>query len=283
MLDVATEWQRSCGVPALASETRVVPVDRHSVVNRRGRSHRASLRCLCRHHLGVVERDLNWPDCVNIRDLGGIVTADGGKTAVGAVVRADNVRRLTTDGWEKARAYGVRTILDLRSDGERKQDPPMPPDFDVVAVSLFDDFDGNPAYRADLGVRLAGADVRHGYRVFYSEALIRNADKFANALRAIADARGGGILAHCVGGKDRTGVFAALLLRLVNVPMPAVVADYERSEVRLGVVDSAPAGVIEEVIRTVETRHGNVVSFFLHAGATRAEVSRVRQRLRAHF
>jgi protein-tyrosine phosphatase len=231
----------------------------------------------------VSERDLNWPDCVNIRDLGGIVTADGGRTAVGAVVRADNVRRLTPDGWERARAHGVRTILDLRSEGEREQDPPVPPDLDVVAVSLFDDFDSNPAYRADLGVRLTGADVREQYRALYSEALARNANEFANALRAIADARDGGILAHCVGGKDRTGVLAALLLRLVNVPMHAVVADYERSEVRLGVVDSAPVGVIEEVIRATEARHGNVDGFFVHAGATRAEVSLVRQRLRAHF
>jgi protein tyrosine/serine phosphatase len=186
-----------------------------------------------------VVRDLEWPDCVNVRDLGGLPTADGPSTAFGAVIRADNPRRLTAEGWSKAREYGVHTILDLRSAGERRGDAPVPGDLDVVSVSLFDDFDSNAAYRDDLGVRLSDADIVEQYRVLYTEALVRNAHEFGLALRAVAEARDGGILIHCVGGKDRTGVLAALLLRLVDVPIPAVVADYEWSERRLGVADSA--------------------------------------------
>jgi protein-tyrosine phosphatase len=103
---------------------------------------------------------------------------------------------------------------------------------------------------------------------------------FATALAMIADARPGGVLMHCAGGKDRTGVLAALLLRLVGVPLSAVAQDYERSEHRLGAADSAPGGVIDKVIGAVETEHGSVDGFFLAAGATEADVERVRQRLR---
>jgi protein-tyrosine phosphatase len=227
----------------------------------------------------VVARDLDWPYCVNIRDLGGLATADGVETAFGALIRADNVRRLTSEGWDKARAYGVRTVLDLRSAGERRDDALVPSDVEVVTVSLFDDFDSNAAYRADLGVRLSGADAAEQYRTLYSEALVRNADEFGNALGAIANAAEGGILIHCAGGKDRTGVLAALLLRIVDVPMPVVEADYERSEERLGIVDTAPSGVIAQVITALEEQHTSIEGYFRDLGVSKADVSRVRQRL----
>ena len=228
----------------------------------------------------AVERDLDWAGCVNVRDLGGLSTADGGATVSRAIVRADNVRRLTERGWMEARNYGIRTILDLRSDGERADDAAVPPDFDVVALSLFDDFDSDPAYRAELERRLAGCDVSEAYRVLYTEALHRNRTLFATALEVIANAREGGVLIHCAAGKDRTGLLAALLLRLVGVPTSAVADDYEHSERRLGMADAAPTGVIDRVIETVETQHGSVETFFLAAGATPVDIERVRQRLR---
>jgi protein-tyrosine phosphatase len=228
----------------------------------------------------AVQRDLDWDGCVNVRDLGGLAAAGGGAIVSRAIVRADNVRRLTEKGWMEARNYGIRTILDLRSDGERADDSAAPPNFDVIAVSLFDDFDSDPAYRAELERRLAGCDVREAYRVLYTEALRRNRRLFATAVEVIANARPGGVLIHCAAGKDRTGLLAALLLRLAGVPISTVADDYEHSERRLGTADSAPAGVIDKVIETVETEHGSVEAFFLDAGATPVDVERVRQRLR---
>jgi hypothetical protein len=149
----------------------------------------------------------------------------------------------------------------------------------VVTLSLFDDFDGDDAYRADLGRRLAGRDVAEQYRTLYLEALERNAARFAEALAAVARAGPGGVLVHCVGGKDRTGVLAALLLRLAGVPLDAVAADYTRSEERLGVAGSAPRGVIEVVLEALECRHGDAASYFLGSGAAEADVEAVRARL----
>jgi protein-tyrosine phosphatase len=226
-----------------------------------------------------MSRDLDWPGCLNIRDLGGLPTEDGRTTAFGAVLRADNVRRLTEEGWARALGYGVRTVLDLRSAGERGDDGPAPSELDVITVSLFDDFDSDDRYRADLGVRLKGKEVPTQYRMLYSEALRRNAREFALAVEAIAAAQPGGVIVHCVGGKDRTGVLVALLLRLARVPLPAVVADYERSEERLGVFDSAPREVIGQVLKDVELRYGGVTGYLLNAGASNPTLSNVRRRL----
>jgi protein-tyrosine phosphatase len=139
-----------------------------------------------------------------VRDLGGLPTSDGDVTAFGAVVRADNVRLLTPEGWARARGYGIRTTLDLRSDSECSGDIPTPGGFEVYRVSLFDDFDSDATYRADLEARVADSDESEAYRVLYAEALERNAAMFAEALHVVAEAPGG-VLMHCVAGKDRTG------------------------------------------------------------------------------
>ena len=48
-------------------------------------------------------------------------------------------------------------------------------------------------------------------------------------LTAIADARPGGVLFHCMGGRDRTGMITMLVLALVGVAPEDIAADYELS------------------------------------------------------
>ena len=45
-------------------------------------------------------RDLVWDGCLNVRELGGLPTAEGGETRFGVIVRADSVRQLTGEGWQ---------------------------------------------------------------------------------------------------------------------------------------------------------------------------------------
>jgi hypothetical protein len=48
-------------------------------------------------------------------------------------------------------------------------------------------------------------------------------------IEAIAHARPGGVLFHCMGGRDRTGMIAMLVLALVGVAAEDIAADYELS------------------------------------------------------
>ncbi len=57
-----------------------------------------------------MTRHLDWPDCYNARDLGGLRTADGGSTRWRAVVRSDILARLTDAG---RRALYCAYLLDL--------------------------------------------------------------------------------------------------------------------------------------------------------------------------
>ena len=54
------------------------------------------------------------------------------------------------------------------------------------------------------------------------------------ALGIIAEPDNLPLVFHCIGGKDRTGMAAALLLTLLGVPWPTVKADYMKTNGRLG-------------------------------------------------
>ena len=69
-------------------------------------------------------RDLVWDGLLKVRDLGGHPTEDGGETKFDSVVRADSVRQLSDEGWRALVDYGMKTVVDLRTNEELEADPP---------------------------------------------------------------------------------------------------------------------------------------------------------------
>lgn len=73
-----------------------------------------------------------WIDlqgAVNVRDLGGLPTDDGGQTVVGRLLRADNLQELSpSDVSLLVRDIGLTTVVDLRSSAELASEGPAPLD-----------------------------------------------------------------------------------------------------------------------------------------------------------
>jgi protein-tyrosine phosphatase len=249
--------------------------------------------------VAVTERRLNWEGCLNVRDLGGHPTEDGGQTRMGAIVRADSVRRLTEAGWEALVAYGIRTIVDLRQTWELAEDPPAEVPVDVVHVSFFEDV--SLEEQMALAARwLEAPDDVSAVRSGYVDMLERHATNVAAAISVVAGAPDGGVLVHCFGGKDRTGLVAALLLRLAGVPIADIAADYGLSAENLRPswtkwVDDAgddaerelrrrlsasPAEAMAQVLESLEREHGSVRRYLLDAGVSEADLDRAAARLR---
>jgi protein-tyrosine phosphatase len=176
-----------------------------------------------------TERHLAWEGCVNVRDLGGHPTSDGGWTRWGAVVRADSVRKLTDAGWSDLVSHGVVRIVDLRFDEELEADPPVELPVEVVHVSLLGTLDDEYGEHLDA-LAAAASSPAESTKAVYLDFLERFASRFPPVFRAIADAPEGAVLVHCHGGKDRTGLVVAILLTLAGVPRDEVVADYAISE-----------------------------------------------------
>jgi protein-tyrosine phosphatase len=233
-----------------------------------------------------VGRDLAWDGCLNVRDLGGIATATG-TTAFGVYVRADNVGQLSAAGWDDALRYGIRSVLDLRSEPERDLDPPPRVELVHERISLFAHFDDNPDYRADLLERVGALPLAERHRVLYREALDLDAGAFARACAFLAVADGA-VLFHCVGGKDRTGLLAALILRLVDADRDAIERDYTASAEQLrgrrGLpphANAAEPGVVNAVLDELAEQDGGLAGYLRRAGLPSEAVVRLGARLTA--
>jgi protein-tyrosine phosphatase len=240
---------------------------------------------------------LAWEGCVNVRDLGGLPTEDGRRTRLGGVVRSDNVRRLTDEGWRALAEHGVQRIVDLRFPEELEEDQPRDVDIDVVHVSVLGaGFD--PEYVEELDAHLASVDdVADHYAWSYVDFLERYRERFGEAFAAIADAEGT-VVVHCLAGKDRTGLVAAILLRLAGVDHATIGADYaltagnlrerweawlqdapDEERAKLEKLQHTPADAMARVVQEIERRYGDVASYLRAAGLTDAQVERLRERL----
>lgn len=235
------------------------------------------------------QRQLAFPGLLNARDLGGYPTTDGAQTRYRSLLRADDLAQLSSPGLQALRDYGVETILDLRWPEEAARYP-------------------SPAPAALSGVRYRRISLltstEDEWRLRSSEAakeqwkcavLEHVRLELRQVLGFIATAGPGPLLFHCVAGKDRTGLIAALLLALADVEPQAIAADYAASS------DNLRAGYLEryanvdrerilEALRCPEEGAHNMLRFLERAGGVRTylsdiglpdeQIGRLRARLR---
>ena len=216
---------------------------------------------------------------------------DSRETRWRAIVRADNLASLTECGRTALVAYGVRSIIDLRRPREVEQSPnPFahggPDGIDYANISF-----GDPAVAPPTGGSLADR---------YQRALVLFPHRIAAIMRAIAGAPEGGMVLHGNGGKDRTGMIAALLLDLVGVARATIAADYALSAECLRARDEAwlaqgpgerakrerqlaadgpRAEVMQDVLEYLDERYGGTEEYLREAGVSPEETLRLRERL----
>ena len=241
---------------------------------------------------------LVWEGCLNVRDLGGLPTEEGGRIRGGVVVRSDNVRRLTDEGWRALERHGVVRIVDLRWPEEQAEDPPRELEIEIVHVPVLGEgFDAEYVAQLDEHLHRVGEPVEH-YAWSHLDFLERYRERFGFAIAAIAEADGT-VVVHCHGGKDRTGLVSALLLRLAGVGLETIGQDYAASGPNLEsmwaqwiddaeddverakrvLLSTTPAEGIVRVVSEIERRYGGVEGYLRAAGLTDAQLDRLRERL----
>jgi protein-tyrosine phosphatase len=223
----------------------------------------------------MEKRVLVWEGCTNVRDLGGLGTCDGRTTRWGAVVRSDSPAKLTATGWSALYAYGIRTIISLRTYGVTEDDLNIPlrhPDLVTVQVAI-EDITDTEFVRQWVTTNLWGTPL------YYKDALWRWPERHAAAISAIARASPGGVLFHCTRGNDRTGIIALLLLALVGVTLDEIVADYELSPdpQRDELLEREHASVREAILNALAGL--NIGSYLGMGGASQDDLAAVRRRL----
>ncbi len=247
----------------------------------------------------------------NARDLGGLLTTDGGKTVRGRLLRSDNLQELSpADVAILVQEVGLTTVVDLRSTAELTAEGPAPLDAvpGIRHVHLPVLPEAGDATDAVADVLLTRVDRDHsrfpgnpqaGHYLGYLED--RPAEVVA-ALRTIAESDGAALV-HCAAGKDRTGVVVALALTAAGVVREAVVADYAASAERIVAIldrlrashpyaaeiecrpnaaaaDAPRPETMRAFLREVDTRYGGAAQWLTDHGLTPGELSLLRDKLR---
>ena len=166
----------------------------------------------------------------NFRELGGYRTRQGRVVRRGCFYRTGALA-LLQEGEERTRfeALGIKAIFDFRSAQERDKlpDPSFPgaKHYPLSAMILMDGQDVN--FDLDSLMRRPMEEIRQNLppmEQFYEVLPLNNAT-YREMFRAICEDEVP-LLFHCTAGKDRTGMAAALILRMLDVPMETVIADY---------------------------------------------------------
>lgn len=170
----------------------------------------------------MPSRRLDWPDCRNTRDLGGLPRA-GGLTRPGVLVRSDSLRSLNAAGQEAMVAYGVTTVIDLRSESEVAKSPsPFASAEGADALTYLH----LPLIDDAAMLKLAEAsDMFERYLMMLEHRSAAFSEIFSTLARTE-----GTVVFHCFAGKDRTGMVAAMSLALAGVDVDAIAADYAETD-----------------------------------------------------
>lgn len=184
----------------------------------------------------MVELD----DVDNCRQLGGYQALDGKTIKSGILLRSGKLSKLDEDGTEVFYSMNISEVIDLRIPEEINHRPdPALRNVKTYKINLADTaslfykysvlgVDVNASNCIDVVDSIARMPMNLGE--MYIAGII-DSDYGRKALHEIfkvfVNHENGAILWHCSGGKDRTGIVAALLLSALNVDRETILNDYE--------------------------------------------------------
>jgi protein-tyrosine phosphatase len=170
----------------------------------------------------------------NIRDLGGMRASDGRRIVSGKLVRCGDLSEFSGQD-RKAFALLSDTVIDFRTDGERREKPDIKipgiryhhiPVLDSLTAGItrekaadrnvFSRFGAEPdkarRYMCDMYHSFAESDLA--------------AAGYAQFIRILMKPHERAVVWHCTAGKDRAGIGAAIIEEILGVSREDVTNDY---------------------------------------------------------
>ncbi len=177
------------------------------------------------------KRRLDFTGAKNFRDLGGYRTVDGRAVIWGILYRSDQLQKLTNADLNYLTALVLDRIIDFRAAHEKEEAPDRIPSNSDIRIVEIPILDSSTEVWRDTHDQLIKDNLKNIDSVkSMIETNIELATRFTPQMRQFVhelfSASGRPVLFHCAAGKDRTGFAAAILLRILGVPLEVVMEDY---------------------------------------------------------
>jgi len=227
----------------------------------------------------------------NFRDYGGYALTGGGRLRRRMLYRSGQHFEAHRDDLDRIGRLGLRAVIDLRSDSERRLAPCRRLEsFNARVVFVPDDLAQAPHLEA--AAKIDGPEsATSRMRAIY--AVMPFWPYFVKALRAYfltLIETDGPTLVHCAAGKDRTGIAVALLHDLMGVHCDDLMENYLRtndpdridahlasgaqslratygsqlSDAAARVLLSVHPAYLEAAFEAIKERHGDVAAYLSH-------------------
>lgn len=197
--------------------------------------------------IGSVPRVKSIDGIANCRDVGGwkidVPTFQVSKNETakyyvrpGYIFRCANTAGLTIAGAKTLKDLKIDTVYDLRSIEECNKDGFPDAAFESADITrihspVFKHEDYSPE---QIALRFSNLITSwHTYVHVYDQMLSNGQELFRRMFEHVRDYPDRPFMFHCTAGKDRTGVFAMLLLRLVGVDRQTIIKEYELTTIGL--------------------------------------------------
>jgi protein-tyrosine phosphatase len=160
----------------------------------------------------------------NFRDLGGYFTSDEKQMKWGKVYRSGHLSNSNLFDQDKLKRLGIKTIIDFRTDEDRKTHPYFT-NISKINIPII------PGDIYSIKDKLIAEGFSRSETILYmqeayKEMLEDDADKFADMFDVLLDANNYPVLFTSFLGKDRVGIASALLLYALGVPEYTIEEDY---------------------------------------------------------
>lgn len=207
---------------------------------------------------------------LNARDVGGL-TGRLGPVRRGLVFRAACLSDLSPVGAGALAGFGLRTVIDLRTALERREEPNR-----VAGVA---DLVGVREVSIELLTTLE--DLPDTSEALYLHFVERCGPGIVAVFDELAAPGALPALVHCLVGKDRTGLTVALLLDLLGVDRPTILADYVASNAGLGAKarTQVRAEVMAGTLAELDEKHGGPEGYLAWHGLTDETIRTLRASL----
>jgi protein-tyrosine phosphatase len=222
----------------------------------------------------------------NVRDMGGLPTTSERRTRRGVLYRSDTLAHLSPGDHDRLHALALRAIVDLRTENERARAPDRLPD--SLPLALY-----NPGFipRGNVEMftainagQMSAEEAAQAMIGQYRNLTLDHFEEYRTFLAALLAPGQQPLLFHCASGKDRTGIAAAIVLLVLDVPREWVIQDYVISNYQRRPIDlfthgaagpaveqvmAADPRYIEAALQSMVEAFGSIDAYLAEAGADR--------------
>ncbi len=239
------------------------------------------------YELQPNQRHLKLSGCMNLRELGGYQTTDGKQTKWQTLFRSDSLHQLPKSSQQQVIDYGIKTIIDLRSNFELETETyPLSQRTEIQYFNF-------PLIAEDQ--RNIIAAIKHQSLLELNTFLLKERSQVIKTILETIATTSTPVVIHCAVGKDRTGIISALLLAIAGVSPETIAQDYNLSDAYLAPLYeelrpqaeqenfthllSSPVQTMIDIFQYLDTNYGGLEGYLEQIGIGNNICDRLRKNL----